>query len=456
MTEVQTLAKFVIERDFQDLSDDAVKQLKIRVLDSIGCAFGALNAQPVRMIKSHIEDFGGNPLTSMIGGDMTSPEQSVLYNGFLVRYLDYNDSYLAAGETCHPSDNLAAVLAACEYADRSGKNLLVALAIAYQVQCRMSDEAPVRAKGFDHTTQGAYAVAAGVAKGLNLNGEKTANAIAISGTCNLALRVTRTGALSHWKGLAYPNTAFIGTHSAFLAMRGITGPSEVFEGDKGFKTLAGEFKIDWAQEDLDRISRTIIKKYNAEIHSQATIEGALELQAKHGFKAEDIASIEIQTFDVAYHIIGGGEEGDKTIVRTKEEADHSLHYMVAVALIDGQVLPGQYAQERILRHDVQDLLKKIKVKPNEQFSKAFPEKMPSYLLIKLQDGREIDINKIDYAGFYTRPFNWSNAVEKFETLATPYVVQSYLQEIKQAISEIEHLKIRDLTHLLRKKEMFHV
>src|SRR5207249_2107171 len=139
---------------------------------------------------------------------------------------------------------------------------------------RLSEMAPVRAKGFDHTTQGAYAVAAGVAKSLGLNQTQTANALAIAGTAFNALRVTRTGTLSHWKGLAYPNTAFGATHAAFLAGRGITGPLEVFEGNKGFiDTIAGPFAIDWSQEELERVTRTVIKAYNAEVQSQAVLEG---------------------------------------------------------------------------------------------------------------------------------------------------------------------------------------
>src|SRR4029077_9913976 len=176
-------------------------------------------------------------------------DRAAFYNSALVRYLDYNDSYIAKKETCHPSDNLGAVLAASEYARRNGKELLTALAIAYQVQCRLSDVAPVRAKGFDHTTQGAYAVAAGVAKALGLDEHRTAHALAICGTAFNALRVTRTGALSNWKGLAYANTAFGCTHATLLATRGITGPLEVFEGKKGFMdSIAGPFEIDWHQE----------------------------------------------------------------------------------------------------------------------------------------------------------------------------------------------------------------
>src|SRR5207244_4325327 len=228
--------------------------------------------------------------------------------GALVRYLDFNDSYFSPGETCHPSDNLAPVLATAEYADASGRELLVALAVAYHVQCRLSDEAPVRARGFDHTTQGAYAVAAGAAKALRLDQTATANAVAIAGTALNALRVTRTGVLSQWKGLAYPFTAFGAVEAAFLAARGISGPAEVFEGNKGFMdSIAGRFEIDWEHEDLERVKRTFLKRYNAEIHSQSALEGLLELREAHALAPTDVERIELETFQVAYDIIGGGE-----------------------------------------------------------------------------------------------------------------------------------------------------
>ena len=251
MTRVEQLAAFIHRVSFEDLSEQACEQLKIRVLDGLGCAVGALEGEPIHMLKRQIDDFGGKNHCTLIGGGKTAPDRASLYNSALVRYLDFNDSYLAKGETCHPSDNLGAVLAATEYAQGSGRELLTALAIAYQVQCRLSDVAPVRAKGFDHTTQGSYALAAAISKALRLNTIQTANAIAISGTAFNALRVTRTGTLSHWKGLAYPNTAFGCAHAVFMAMRGITGPLEVFEGNKGFMdVIAGEFEIDWSQENL--------------------------------------------------------------------------------------------------------------------------------------------------------------------------------------------------------------
>ena len=201
-TRVDELARFVSRSHWGHISKPAREHLKLRVLDSLGVALGALDGEPVAMVREQVQEFGGAPLVTLIGAGRSAPDRAALYNGALVRYLDFNDSYLAPGETCHPSDNLAPVLAAAEYAHADGRTLLAALAVAYQVQNRLSEVAPVRAKGFDHTTQGAYAVAAGVARALGLDQDRTANAIAIAGTSLNALRVTRTGELSHWKGLA--------------------------------------------------------------------------------------------------------------------------------------------------------------------------------------------------------------------------------------------------------------
>lgn len=445
MTIAQNLASFVVRSSFDDLTMVEKRQLKICILDSLGCAIGALEGEPIRLIRQHIFDFGGGGHSTLIGGGLTSPDRAAFYNSALTRYLDFNDFYLAKGESCHPSDNLGPVLAALEYAGGDGKDLMTALAVAYQVQARISDEAPVRAKGFDHTTQGSYAVAAGVSKALRLDPEKTANAIALSGTPFNALRVTRTGALSHWKGLAYPNTAFSCTHATFLAMRGITGPPEVFEGNKGFMhSIAGPFHVDWDTENFNRISRIEVKKYNAEGHSQQTVEGVLELQQEHGFSGADIDKIDIETFDVAFSIIGGGEEGDKTIVRNKEEADHSLHYMVAVALLDGNIMPEQYKEDRIISPDVQDLLKKVSVQPNRSYTNRFPDEMVTSIKITLKSGSSFVIEKTGYEGFHSSPMKWGTVVQKFKTLTKPYCDQNVQDKIISSVENIETISVKEL------------
>ncbi|MEO7006090.1 MAG: MmgE/PrpD family protein [Terrimesophilobacter sp.] len=449
MTEVQNLAHFVATASFRQLSADALEQLKIRVLDTLGVAIGALDATPIVAIRTLVDDLGGAPQATMIGGGKTSIDRAAFVNVALSRYLDFMDAYLAKGETGHPSDNLGAVLAASESVDGTGAEFLTALAVAYQVQARLSDVAPVRAKGFDHTVQGAYASAAAVAKALRLTEAQTANAIAISGTANNALRVTRTGNLSNWKGLAYPNTAKEGTFAALLASRGITGPELVFEGNKGFKeSIAGPFEIDWSKEDLERVRMTIVKKHNAEIHSQSALDAALDVRSQAGFDASRIQKVQLRTFGVAFSIIGGGEEGDKHSIRTKEEADHSLPYLLAAALLDGEVNPAQFAPERIVADDIQRLLAVVNVAPDDGFSTRFPAEMPADLEVTLTDGTVLRSVQNSYEGFHTNPMSWKVARAKFDAVAARFASLELREEIATVVRDLEHHTVRDLTQVL--------
>lgn len=449
MTEVQKLAQFVHNADYGQLSEQAAEQLKLRLLDTLGVAIGALDAPSLIAIRDMTTTLGVNGTATLIGGGASAPDRAAFYNTALSRYLDFMDSYLAPGETCHPSDNIGAVLAAAEHAGATGREFLTAVAIAYQVQARLSDVAPVRAHGFDHTVQGAYAVAAAAARALGLSAEQIAHAIAISGTANNALRVTRTGDLSHWKGLAYPQVAREGTHAALLAGAGITGPAQVFEGNKGFKeTIAGAFDIDWSQQDLEGVTGTIIKKHNAEIHSQTAIDAALALRQRKDFDINAIESVHIRTFQVAYDIIGGGEEGDKRHIRTKEEADHSLPYMVAAALLDGQVEPAQYAPERIAAEDIQQLLRRIEVIPDADFTARFPAEMPSAVSVRLANGEVLSAEAAAYDGFTSQPLDRDGAYAKFHRLAAPFAGDELAGQIAAVVFTLEQRPLSELTTLL--------
>ena len=448
-TEVERLAAFVTSTSWEQLTPEAVEALELRVLDSLGCAIGALGSDVLRAVRGEVEELGGRPLCTLIGGGRTAPDRAALHNAAAVRYLDFNDSFMAPGETCHPSDNLGAVLAAAEFAGGDGRDLLVALAVAYQVQCRLSEVAPVRARGFDHVTQGAYAAAAGAARGLGLDAAATANAVAIAGTAFNALRVTRTGSLSNWKGLAYPNTAFSAVHAVFLARAGITGPAEVFEGSKGFAdAIAGPFSIDWAGEDLEAVRRTSVKRFNAEFHSQAVLEAVLDLRHEAGTDADQVERVGVDVFQVAYDIIGGGEEGDKRAVRTKEEADHSLPYLVAVALLDGQVLPPQYAADRIVRADVQGLLRRVDVRPAADLSARFPAEHACRVRIALRHGRVLAREKSDYRGFLTRPAGWEDVEDKFRRLAVPVAGETVADRVAGLVRGLEHVRVEELCSVL--------
>jgi 2-methylcitrate dehydratase len=423
--------------------------LKIRILDTLGCAIAAVGAEPVRSVRRFTNSWNTDGPCTFIGGGKGAPDRAALMNGALARYLDFNDSYLAPGETCHPSDNFAAILAAAELAGADGVTLLTSLAVAYQVQCRLADEAPVRRRGFDHTTHLAFSAAAGAARALGLDTERAANAIAMSGASLGALRVTRTGALSHWKGLAAPFTATAALEVTLLAREGITGPLGVFEGNKGFMdTIAGKFMIDWKHEDLERITATILKKFNAEIHSQTAIQAALDVKQAHQLCAQEIATVDVDVFEVAFDIIGGGEEGDKTVVMTKEDADHSLPYLITVALMDGEVTPAQFDAAHLQSHDVQDLLCRVFVRSNRVYSRRFPDEMVSAVTVRLTTGEQFTIERSDYPGFSTNPMTWEDVRDKFLRLSSPHASHEQLMELAQCVENLENVRARDLTRLL--------
>lgn len=157
-TAVEAMAGFALRVGPADLSEHSRRLLKRNILDTLGCAIGALDAPPVRAVRGVVEALGGAEQCTLIGGGKSAPDRAALWNGCLVRYLDFMDNFAAPAEVCHPSDNFAALLAAVEHADRSGEELLVALAAAYQVQCRPLETLPTMQAGLNHTTPQAFAV----------------------------------------------------------------------------------------------------------------------------------------------------------------------------------------------------------------------------------------------------------------------------------------------------------
>ena len=151
---------------------------------------------------------------------------------------------------------------------------------------------------------------------------------------------------------------------------------------------------------------------------------------------------------MAFHIIGGGEEGDKTVVRTKEAADHSLPYMIAVALLDGQLLPEQYELARITRNDVQLLLRKVTVRAVETYSQRFPDQHACKVTIQLKNGGSLIREKTAYEGFHTNPMRWETVAAKFERLSDQRTSSALRRQLIDVIHQLESLPVRELTRLL--------
>src|SRR5262252_5561144 len=300
------LAEYACSLNFEGLSKDVVHEVKRRVIDSLGCALGAWNEEPCVIARKVASDFSATPGSTIIGTKHKAPpDWAAFANGCCIRYFDYNDTYLSK-EPAHPSDNLAAVFAVAESVGASGRETILAAAIAYEVQCRLCDAASIRARGWDHPTYGAFSTALACAKLMKLDPEKTRHAVNIAGVGCAAMRQARVGELSHWKGVAFADSARRGVYSALLARAGMTGPAPIFEGQMGFEKQLGVSLGDVGEKFKGAptmILNTSIKFWPAEYHSQSAIEAALFLREQVGAGVE-VKSMTIESHDASVDIIG--------------------------------------------------------------------------------------------------------------------------------------------------------
>ena len=437
------LANYAVSLTFDKLTPQAVHEAKRRFIDSFATAVGAMPAEAYHIAKKCASRISGNPGASILGGGKSSPEWATFVNGLLIRYLDFNDTYLSK-EPAHPSDNLAPVLAVGEAANAGGRDLIAAAVLAYEVQCRFCDAASLRKHGVDHVTYGAISSCVAAGKLLGLDVAKLTHAIGIAGVCNVALRQTRSGELSEWKGCAFANAARNGVFAATLAADGLTGPAPIFEGDLGFFQLVSREPFDPApfgaepgNADGFMINKTYIKFWPAEYHSQSSIDAALRLRQRLQGDVSQIRSIDIHTFEACYNIIGKYPEA--WAPKTRETADHSLPYCTAAALMDGDVYLHTFDEERFTDAALLDLTAKIQVHLDDALSLRYPTGIPNRLTITMRDGAQM-VAEVEFPrGHAGNPMTDAEVEAKFRRAVEPKYGAKRASEILQRCWDLEKL-----------------
>src|SRR5580692_10665499 len=449
MTQVETLAKYAARSKFGDLSSQSRAQLPVHILDSVGCCIAALGAGPITACREQVAEFGGSGPCTLIGGGSANPLYAAFWNTALVRYVDFMDNFLAQSETCHTADNFGVALTIADYVGASGRDLMLAVALGYTVQSRFVDHANFMTRGFDHTSQLAFSHNAAAGRLLGLSEQQIGHAIAMAAVSDASFAVVRAKPLSQWKGLASAQSALGAMNALFLARRGVQGPLQVIEGPLGIDHLLRmKINIDWDKEGYEGVVGSTIKKYNSMIHTQSAVHCMVELAKANKVDPEKVTSIEAEVFQLAFDFAGGGLYGVDKAIRIKEQADHSLPYLLAVALLDGDVMPAQFKPDRIIKPDVQSLLKKVSVRPNHEFTEEYPKKMPAKIIVRLQDGRVIEHEVQAYPGLASEPFTWEESVEKFDRLVAGRADEALCGEIKDAVRSVENIQVSDLTRLL--------
>ena len=403
---------------------------------------GAANCPPIgdqHHGRSRARYLGG-------GNHRTSPELAAFINGVLFRYLDYNDTYLSL-EPAHPSDNLAAIIAAAQVAGASGKEVITAAVIAYEIQCRLCDAASIRARGWDHVTYGAFSATAAAGRLFRLKPDRLTQALNLAGTPNVTLRQTRAGELSHWKGCAFANASRNAVFAARLAAEGLSGPAPIFEGEMGFfRQVSGEFELpplggesDANAEDF-MINKTSIKFWPAEYHSQSAIHAALELRPQIA-DVSAVQSIVIESFDAAVDIIG--KDPEKWRPKTRETADHSLPYCTAVALMEGDVTLASFDEAHLNNQALLDLVAKIEVRRNAELTTRYPKGIPNRITVTLKTGDTFTSENEFPKGHDQNPMTDMELTEKFHRLAEGVLEPGEAEAILTACWHLEEQETLD-------------
>lgn len=458
----QQIAHFALTKRYADIGHENVEQLKRHLLDSLASLVHATTKPAPKKFVRQLQFLSeGGPCKVPLIGNLPYDRAAQFYTA-LIRYPDFMDNFLGKEATCHPSDNIGPLLAVGQYNNISGTEFLTAMAIAYEIECRLVLEIPVMIEGIDHTLMLAYSMTGPLARLFGLTEEQASHALGIAGTSISPMVTSRASYTYEWKGFASSLEAFDCTNIVLLAREGMTGPVALFEGPKGFKEVFDmKLDFDWSTDKFDLIKYCILKRYNAEVHTQPSIQAALELKQRHNLNADDIEKVNITTFLTAYHITGSGAYGDRQLVETKEQGDHSLFYVVAAALLDGDVYPDQFEPERIERNDVQELLKKITVdtkspihKPMklagmlDPYTEAYPGKVISKVEITLKNGKQYSCEKEDYPGFFTDPFTWEDVIEKFKRLCNDIIDEGKQQQIIEIVRTFETRNLNELVDLI--------
>jgi 2-methylcitrate dehydratase len=452
------MAKYAVGLDFNSISRSAVESTIRHLLDSIGCALGAQSSRPAAVARRVAATVSSNAGASVFGlNTKTAPEFAAFANAVMIRYLDYNDTGIGG----HPSDMIPSILALAEPIHASGQKVIKAIFAAYEVVACLRRAGlygnRLRKRHVDQV-QSVLGSVVGAGIMLDLEFEQMANAISLAITPNIPMRVVRTGELSDWKGCATAHCSMMAVFAARLAKEGLTGPNRPFEGVAGLYDLIDVGPLDLTdlglmRNGLSAVESTCFKWYPSEYNSQGPI--GIMLQLRQEINLEEIESITIALHWAGWHEIGGGQgdKDEKWNPTTRESADHSLPYLIAVALVDGEITLDSFTDKRISDPQLRPIMQKINVIESSEMTREHAgelPKWPSITDIVLKSGRRIRQHSAIPKGHPLNPLNDTELKEKFMNLSRRSMAEKQAINLFETIMQLEELSdINELTKHFR-------
>jgi len=433
------LADLTRRLTFDDLPKTALEAAKARILSTLAVSLAAFDMEPVRISRKLAQPVAAGPAATIFGSlARTAPDMAAFVNSAMVRSLDMSDTYVMAAVS-HPADAFPSILAVAEAEGLNGRELLLATALIYEVQCRFVEVVPYNERGWDQTPVVALGAALGCSRLLGLDDKQIENAIALAVVPNLALNQTRTGMLSMWKGMAGPQGARAGVFAAYLAREGMTGPDGVFEGKYGlWKQMMGGESYDLPLPDrfdghTFAVQQTMIKSFPTRFNCQVPVFAAQRLRSM--IDVADIESLKIESIRQAFARWLDAPEIWKP--ETRETADHSLPCTVAMGLLDGTITPRMMEEARFKDDDVRALMAKCAIDLPEEFARLAPATRCCRLTAKLKNGETV-------VASYRRSLEediadpgWPQAVDKFSTLTRERLPARAREQLIERVANVE-------------------
>lgn len=424
----------------QSLSSREREGARRVLLDSLGCAMAAFEAPGPTIARKLAQAAPGLPGCSLIGergnchGDFTA-----FANGSMIRYLDFNDSFASPAGVGHPSDYIPAVLVACEESSQGGSTITWGIALVYELFAALTDATHLGVEGVDHVLCGDVAAAAAAGVIWGLDDQQLAHAVSLALVPNFGLQATRLGDLSMWKGCAAANACRNGLFAARLARAGLSGPTQPFTGRGGmeavFHTVIDAAALEPGQRPLF-VGNSNLKRYPSGYFSQGAIDAAIELRQQIDDPGQ-IRGVHIGTFEYGSRVMAGDRA--KWHPTTRESADHSLPYVVATALVHGDLGVEHFTDAALADPRVAAVLEHLTVEADPECVAAWPEEVMTKLEVTIDGGHPLSAEVQHYRGHGLNPMSNQEIEAKVERIAGPRLGPERLQRLFATVWGLEQV-----------------
>jgi 2-methylcitrate dehydratase PrpD len=412
----QSLASFIVKTKFEDLSEDVVEFTKICILDWLGSAIAGKDMKPIKIIEDMVKEMGGTPQSTLVTGGKSSVMQAVLVNGAASHIVELDDIH--KGSIIHAATVvIPAALAVAEWKNKSGRDLIEAVVIGYEVCYRIGEAVSPSHYYYWHNTAtcGTFGAAAAVAKLLDLNTEQIIHTLGSAGTQAAGLwEFIEDGAMS--KQLHPGKAAMNGVISALLSEKGFTGASRILEGRRGFfEAMSEQYDATKITNQLGEIFKIVENSFKIHAscrHTHATMDLAIDLAKEHDLTVDDVENISVRTYQVALDITNNAQP--TTVYASK----FSLQFCTALAFVKRQGGLSDFTEESLNDPVIRGLMEKVQVGVEPSIHEAYPEKWGSMVQIRLANGEILQKQSEYPKGDPENPPSKEEMVVKFKQLAS--------------------------------------